>query len=360
MDFATYDIKNKIETGIRLTEDEVFWMFENFSLHELSFLSLRRKKEISGNYVFFNRNIHIEPTNYCIHHCTFCYFRANHPQDGYILSETEIIQRIKSVADQITEVHITGGIIPDLDLQYYKSLFRKIKKLFPHISIKALTAIELQYLSEKEKISLKDLLTELKDAGLNAIPGGGAELFDEKIRQDFFPEKLSAREWLNIHKTAHQLDIPSNATMLMGLGETIKERIHHLSLVRSLQDETHGFHAFIPLLFRSPEKKTRINIIEIMKTFAIARLFLDNIPHLKAYWPSLGIDTAQIALLYGADDLDGTIFTSTVIYQRTGSMKKTHLSLNDIVQLIKDAGFLAVERDTTYQIYKQCVIDLSV
>lgn len=347
-------LKEKICSGTRIDEAEALWMAEHFSLHELSTLALRRKKEVSGDYVFFNRNIHIEPTNYCIYNCSFCYFRARSHEDGYLLSMDEILKRIEEVADQITEVHITGGIIPELDLTFYETLFQKIHQHFPHITIKGLTAIELLFLSEKANLSLEEVLRRLKETGLKAIPGGGAELFDEKFRQKFFPEKPSADSWLYVHKTAHQLGIPSNATMLMGLGETMKERIYHMSMIRSLQDETHGFQAFIPLLFRSPGKHRLISVIDIMKTFAIARLYLDNIPHLKAYWPSLGIDVAQMTLLFGADDLDGTILTSTIIYERANSTKKPHLTLHDIMVLSQEAGFNGVERNTFYQIYRNC------
>jgi len=349
-------LENKILRHERITKDEALILWEKFPLHVLSHLAIERKKFHSGNFVFYNRNLHIEPTNYCIYDCKFCSFKAKSSKDGYFLSPEKILELIRSKAHEITEVHITGGVHPKLDVVFYENLFKAIKKEFPHITIKALTAVEIIAACKKNHVSIEEGLQRLKEAGLEAMPGGGAEIFNEEIRKKLYPTKPSHKDWLQVHETAHRLGIHSNATMLFGHVETISQRIEHLYLLRELQDKTRGFDAFIPLKFKNKNNDLswveESFIVEDLRFFAIARIFLDNFAHIKAYWPSLGIEETQISLLYGIDDVDGTINNSTTIYSRAGSNAPTTLSVESIQLLCSEAGFKAVERNTHYQIIK--------
>ncbi len=345
-------LAEKIISIQRIDEDEALQLFEQFDLPQLAILATHRKKQLSGDKVYYNRNIHIEPTNICVYNCKFCSYRANSENDGYILPTEKIIEKISAVADNITEVHITGGVHPEWGINFFADILKQIKNRFPHLHIKAFTAVEIAYMCNIDKLEITEGLNILKQAGLASLPGGGAEIFDESVRNKISPEKPSGQLWLNIHRIAHLNGLPSNATMLFGHIESRAQRIGHISALRSLQDETHGFNCFIPLKFRRKNNSMsdidETNIIEDLKTYAVARIFLDNIPHLKAYWPAVGRDFAQISLNYGVDDLDGTINDSTTIYTRAGSNENTNMSTAELKHLISTAGFIPIERDSLY------------
>lgn len=345
-------LSEKILSNQRISEEEALTLFNDFNLPQLALLATHRKEVISGKKVFYNRNIHIEPTNICVYNCRFCSYRANSEADSYIFPADKIIEKIAAVAGNITEVHITGGVHPDWGIYFFADLLKNIKTQFPHLHIKAFTAVEIAYMCNIDKLEIADGLRILKDAGLSSLPGGGAEIFDESIRETISPEKPSGQLWLDVHRTAHINGLPSNATMLFGHVESRAQRIAHMAALRALQDETHGFNCFIPLKFRRANNRmsdiAETPVVEDLKTYAIARILLDNIPHLKAYWPAVGRDFAQISLHFGVDDLDGTINDSTTIYTRAGSSENPDMTLSELQRLITEAGFQPVERDSVY------------
>lgn len=340
----------------RLSPADAIELWHDAPLAELGVAALRRKIELSGADVYYNRNIHIEPTNICAFRCSFCSYRREDGQEGAWYHTMEQIEQILAQHAQkpITEVHIVGGVHPNHDLDYYCKLIKLVKARLPHVAVKAYTAVELNYIIQKAGLTIEEGLKKLIDAGMAAIPGGGAEIFDEEVRSKICPAKCSATEWLNLHQAAHKLGITTNATMLYGHIETIEHRISHLAALRDLQDATGGFSAFIPLKFRTANNDlgqsiTETPIVEDMRMFAICRLFLDNFPHIKAYWPMLGIDATELALSFGADDIDGTIDDTTKIYSMAGSdVQRPALSPAQCRDLIISAGFNPVERDTFY------------
>jgi aminodeoxyfutalosine synthase len=287
--------------------------------------------------------------------CKFCsYRRRKGEKDAWDYSLDDMLALCrKYVGSGVTEVHLVGGVHPDRDLHFYGALLGEIKRILPDAHIKGFTAVELDYMIRKAGYSINDGLTALKQCGLDSIPGGGAEIFDEKIRRRICGGKAPSQVWLEIHETAHKVGLPSNATMLFGHVETYEHRIDHLERLRQLQDRTGGFNAFIPLKYKninnSMSEIGEISITEVMKNFAVCRLYLDNIPHLKSYWPMLGKNAAQMALTFGADDMDGTIDDSTKIYSMAGSEETAPaMSSQEISQLISAAGFVPVERDSLY------------
>ncbi len=356
-------LKKTVESvleGKRISSDDALLLAQNAELSLLSVLASQAKKRISGEAVFFNRNFHIEPTNICIYNCRFCSYHkpAGDPGswDFSVEEMLDIVRRYKE--SPVTEVHITGGVHPSHDIYYYADLIKAIKKLRPDISVKAYSAVELEYMIKKAGMSFAEGLKLLKDSGLDSIPGGGAEIFDESLRQKICNEKTDAKTYLAIHGSAHKLGIPSNATMLYGHSETWEQRIDHMLRLRDLQVITGGFNAFIPLKFRNENNSMsylpEVPVTEDMRNFAIARIFLDNIPHLKAYWPAIGRDAAVMSLAFGVDDLDGTIDDTTKIYSMAGAGDKNPaLATADLVAMIRSAGFLPVERDTHYKTVKE-------
>jgi len=348
-------IAEKVIRGERLTIEDGIALYHSNNLGVLGSLALYKKNQVSGNKVYFNRNFHIEPTNICTYACKFCsYRRKAGQQDAWDYSITEMVDICKKYTGKgITEVHIVGGVNPDKDLHFYGTLMQEVKKIFPDAHIKGFTAVELDYIIRKAGYSLEQGLQKLKEYGLNSIPGGGAEIFDPEVRKRICDEKASSDLWLTIHETAHNNGLPSNATMLYGHVETYEHRIDHLNKLRQLQDKTGGFNAFIPLKYKKENNSMgqigEINTMEVMKNFAVCRLFLDNIPHIKSYWPMLGKNTAQMALNFGADDMDGTIDDSTKIYSMAGSEETSpSMTTNEMNDLIVEAGFTAVERDSLY------------
>ena len=346
----------KILTRERISFDEGVLLFEKGSLSYLGSLANWVREQMHGNKTYFNRNFHIEPTNVCVFACKFCSYSRlyAHREEGWELSIDQMMDVVKSYDDKpITEVHIVGGVHPKMNLYFFEKLLRQIKQHRPSIHIKGFTAVELDYMFRKAKLSTEDGLTVLHKAGLDSLPGGGAEIFHPEIREQICADKVDADGWLNIHKTAHQLDMHSNATMLFGHIEEYWHRIDHMEKLRQLQDETHGFNTFIPLKFRNKNNDmsdvAESSVIEDMKMYAVARLYLDNFPHLKAYWPMLGRQNAQLSLSFGVNDLDGTIDDTTKIYSMAGSEEQTpYLTTSQLVLLIKQVRREPVERDTLY------------
>lgn len=348
-------ISDKIESEIRITPEEGLLLYTKAELPLLGLLSTMVRKRINGNFAYFNINFHIEPTNKCVYNCRFCsYHKPAADPESWEYSHDEMLDIVKGFDNKpVTEVHIVGGVHPSYDLHYYGSLIQKIKRYRPSLHIKAFSAIELDFMIRKAGMTLEKGLAELKNYGLDSIPGGGAEIFDEKIRNKICHEKTSSELWLTIHETAHKLGIPSNATILYGHLETYAHRIDHMERLRTLQDRTNGFNAFIPLKYKEANNSMsylgEVSIIEDLRNYAVSRIFLDNIPHLKAYWPMTGKDIAQLSLSFGVDDLDGTIDDTTRIYSMAGAEEKNPAMAREaICRLITEAGFEPAERDSLY------------
>jgi aminodeoxyfutalosine synthase len=349
-------VAEKVLNHQRITNGDGILLYEKGDPGWLGMLAdfIRTKKH--GAKAFFNRNFHIEPTNICVFNCRFCSYRRSPGEPGsWYLDMDKIMEIAGGYADKlVTEVHITGGVHPLHDIHYYGNMIRKIKEVLPGIHVKAFSAIELNYIIDKAGMTVDEGLALLKEYGLDSIPGGGAEIFANDIREIVCDEKSTATSWLNLHEVAHLLGIPSNATMLYGHIENYPHRIDHLEKLRSLQDKTHGFNAFIPLKYKSKNnrmsQKEETSCVEDMKNFAVSRIFLDNIAHIKAYWPMIGKDMAQLSLSFGVDDFDGTIFDSTKIYSMAGA-GDTNPSMNvdEVVTLIKKARRIPVERDSLYR-----------
>lgn len=352
-------VSEKIINGKRISEEDGILLFEKAELGLLGSLANMVRERKHGDKTFFNRNFHIEPTNICIYNCKFCsYVRKQGDEDAWEYSLDDVLRITESYKDkQVTEVHIVGGVHPRRDLHYYGEMISKIKQVIPSIHVKAFTAIELDFMIKKAKVSIKEGLSMLKEYGLDSIPGGGAEIFDPEIRKEVCFEKSTADMWLNIHRTAHQVGIPSNATILYGHIEKYKHRIDHMKRLRDLQDETGMFNTFIPLKFRKENNKLsyigEVTTIEDLKNYAVSRLFLDNFDHIKAYWPMIGKHTTQLSLSFGVDDVDGTIDDTTKIYSMAGVEDKSPtMSSQELADLILEVNRVPIERDTLYNIVK--------
>ena len=351
-------IAEKVIAGKRISFDDGVLLFEKAELGFVGALANHVKQKKSGDKVFFNRNFHVEPTNICVYTCSFCSYSRliKQKEEGWELSVDQILNTIKKWDDKpVTEVHITGGVIPKQDFKFYTDLFKKIKEHRPNLHIKALTPVEYHYILKKAKLSYEEGMKLFKEAGLDSMPGGGAEIFHPEIRDEIAGGKCSADEWLAIHETWHNLGMKSNATMLYGHVEKYWHRVDHLERLRTLQDKTGGFNAFIPLKFRNKDNQMshvpEVSVIEDLRNYAISRIYLDNFDHIKAYWAMIGRSTAQLALNFGSDDLDGTIDDTTKIYSMAGSEEKTPvLTTQQLVDLIKQAGLRPVERDTLYNV----------
>lgn len=348
-------ICDKILNNQRLSISEGLSLYNEADLGLLGYLANWKKESLFAKKVFYNKNFHIEPTNICVFRCKFCSYRRNAgDKEAWIHSINEIVKIVENYKDKpVTEVHIVGGVHPSWDLHYFGEMISAIKDVMPEIHIKAFSAIELDYMIQKSGMSLVEGINLLKSKGLNSVPGGGAEIFDEDIRKHICGEKSSGKRWIEIHKTAHQCGLTSNATILYGHIETYQHRLEHMEKIRQLQDETNGFNAFIPLKYRNLNNNLshigEVNTIEDLKNYAVSRLFIDNMPHLKAYWPMIGKETAQLALDFGVDDLDGTIDDSTKIYTMAGvKEKRNSMTIDEIKQLVTDSKREAIERDSVY------------
>lgn len=354
-------IAEKVFNNERITNEEALLLFEKGSSSFVGTLANYIREKKHGNNTYFNRNFHIEPTNVCVFSCAFCSYSRlyAHREEGWELSVDDMFNKVKAYDGKpITEVHIVGGVHPKMNLDFFITLLQKIKIHRPELHIKGFTAVELDYMFRKAKLSVQEGLQKLKNAGLDSLPGGGAEIFDADIREKICADKVDAEGWLHIHETAHRLGMHTNATMLYGHIESYEHRIDHMHRLRELQDRTHGFNTFIPLKFRNKENDMsdvqESTIIEDMRLYAIARIYLDNFPHLKAYWPMLGRANAQLSLSYGVNDLDGTIDDSTKIYSMAGSEEQNPtLSTEELVALIKQVHRKPIERDTLYNIVKE-------
>ena len=353
------NISKKIESKERITDEEALFLLEKAPLALLGSLANQIRERFHDDKTYFNKNIHIEPTNICVFDCKFCSYSRllREKEQGWEHSENEMLNMLNNAPKDITEVHIVGGVHPKMGLDFFANLIKKIKKLRPQIHVKAFTAVELEYICRKAKVSYKEGLQTLKDAGQDSLPGGGAEIFDEKVRKEICEDKCSSAQWLEIHEAAHSLGMPSNATMLYGHIEKHKHIIDHMSRLRNLQDKTGGFNTFIPLKFRNKNNQmSHINeasVIEDMRIYAIARIYLDNFKHLKAYWPMIGKESAQTLLAFGVNDIDGTIDDTTKIYSMAGAEDQNpKMTTEEIVHLIKQVKRQPIERDTLYNTIK--------
>jgi aminodeoxyfutalosine synthase len=355
-DKALEQTGEKIMSGERITPADGLLLFEKGSLSYLGMLANYVREKLHGDKTYFNRNFHIEPTNVCVFSCAFCAYSRlyAHREEGWELSTEQMMHIVKGYDNKpITEVHIVGGVHPKLNLAFFIDLMKQIKAHRPSLHIKGYTAVELDYMFRKAKVSAEEGMKLLHEAGLDSLPGGGAEIFHPDIRRQICADKVDADGWLNIHRTAHKMGMHSNATMLYGHIEKFEHRIDHMERLRQLQDETGGFNTFIPLKFRNKDNDmshiTESSVIEDMRLYAVARLYLDNFPHLKAYWPMLGRQNAQLTLSFGVNDLDGTIDDTTKIYSMAGSEEQTpSMSTAQLVTLIKQVKRQPVERDTLY------------
>ncbi|MCL2328770.1 MAG: aminofutalosine synthase MqnE [Bacteroidetes bacterium] len=349
-------IAYKILAGERISDADCLLLYEKAELGFLGMLADYVRTQKTGDVVYFNKNIHIEPSNICIHNCKFCsYSKPQGDPECWELSIDEMLEKITETDEyEITEVHIVGSVHPERGVDFYCELLSEIKKLRPEIQIKAFTAVEIDYMAQKANISFAEVFEKLKTAGLDTMPGGGAEILDDTLRQKICASKSNSATWLAIHQAAHESGIPTNATMLYGHVETFAQRVVHMSKLRDLQDKTRGFNAFIPLKYRKENNdlalETELPWTEDLRNFAIARLYFDNIDHIKAYWVMLGKELAQISLDFGVNDFDGTINDSTKIYSMAGAEEtKPTLTEREMIDLINNAGRDAVERDSLYE-----------
>lgn len=360
-------IAEKVKNQQRLTEEEGVLLFEKGELGFVGALAAHIANRLHGDKVYFNRNFHIEPTNVCMFTCNFCSYSRlyKHRDEGWELGIEQMLDIVRKYDGQpVTEVHIVGGVHPKMNLEFFCELLSRIKAHRPDLHLKGFTAVELDYMFRKAKLTVEEGMQRLKDAGLQSLPGGGAEIFHPEIREQICADKVDADGWLKIHETAHNLGMHSNATMLYGHIENYAHRIDHMSRLRALQDKTGGFNCFIPLKFRNKDNDmssiAEVSVIEDMRLYAIARIFMDNFRNLKAYWPMLGRQSAQLTLSFGVNDLDGTIDDTTKIYSMAGSEEQTPaLSTEELCDLITAVGKTPVERDTLYnelKVFEQATV----
>ncbi len=352
------DIYEKIQNSQRLSKEDGLRLFETSALPALGFLANIVRERFNGNNAYYIYNQHVNYSNICTNLCKFCAFgKENGHEKAYCMSIEEIADKIRQRLDEpIKEVHIVGGIHPELPYSYYIDMLKAIKEVRPEIHIQAFTCVEIAHIAQMGNKGLEETLEELVEAGLGSIPGGGAEVFSTRIRKRLCPEKLPGDKWIQVAKTAHKMGIKSNATMLYGHIETLEERIEHLMALREAQDDTGGFMCFIPLAFH-PKNTALDHVaptsgIDDIKNIAVSRLMLDNFPHIKAYWIMLGPKIAQLALSFGADDLDGTVLEEKITHM-AGAETSQAMSNRRIEHLIKGAGRHPVERDTLYNIVSE-------
>ena len=346
----------KVLSDERISFEDGVLLFERGSLAYLGALANYVREKKHGDKTYFNRNFHIEPTNVCVFSCKFCSYSRlyAHKEEGWELSIDQMLDIVKSYDGKpVTEVHIVGGVHPKMTLSFFLDLLKAIKAHRPELHIKGFTPVELDYMFRKAKVSTEEGMQLAHEAGLDSLPGGGAEIFHPEVRKEICEDKVDAEGWLHIHKVAHDLGMHSNATMLYGHIESFAHRIDHMDRLRKLQDETGGFNTFIPLKFRNKDNDmshiAESTTIEDMKVYAVARLYLDNFPHIKAYWPMLGRKNAQLTLSFGVNDIDGTIDDTTKIYSMAGSEEQSPtMNTEQLVTLIKQVKRQPVERDTLY------------
>jgi len=351
-------IGNKVIHNERISFEEGVYLFEKASLPYVGALANWKRESLHGDTTYFNKNFHIEPTNVCVFSCKFCSYSKlyAHKEEGWELTIDQMMDIVKSYDGKpVTEVHIVGGVHPKLTLEFFISLLKAIKAHRPELHIKGFTPVELDYMFRKANLSTEEGMKRAQEAGLDSIPGGGAEIFHPDIRNIICADKATGDEWLHIHRTAHNLGMHSNATLLYGHIEKAEHRIDHMERLRQLQDETKGFNTFIPLKFRNKDNDMHdvpeSTMANDLKMYAISRLYLDNFPHVKAYWPMLGREIAQLTLSYGVNDIDGTIDDTTKIYSMAGSEEQNPvMTTEELVRLIKQAHRKPVERGTLYNV----------
>ena len=353
-------IAQKVADNQRIDFEEGVFLFEHGSLSYVGTLANYVREKINGDNTYFNRNFHIEPTNLCVYDCKFCSYsrliKQRSDADAWAFSMDEMFDIVRKYDGQpVTEVHIVGGVLPQYDLAFYREFFQKIKRHRPELHIKALTPVEYHYIFKKAKLSYEEGMRQMKEAGLDSMPGGGAEIFDAEIREQIAADKCNAEQWLRIHEVWHELGMRSNATILYGHIEQFRHRIDHMERLRQLQDKTGGFQTFIPLKFRNQDNQMshipECSTVEDLRNYAISRIYLDNFDHIKTYWPMIGRTTAQLALAFGVDDLDGTIDDTTKIYSMAGSEEQHPvLTTQQLVDMIRRVGRRPIERDTLYNV----------
>ena len=351
-------IGQKIIQNERINFEDGVALFEKSSLPYVGALANWKRNELHGDITYFNRNFHIEPTNVCVFSCKFCSYSKlyAHKEEGWELTIDQMMDIVRSYDGKpVTEVHIVGGVHPKLTLAFFLDLMRAIKAHRPELHIKAFTPVELDYMFRKAKVSIQEGMRLAHEAGLDSLPGGGAEIFHPDVRTIICDDKVDANGWLEIHQTAHELGMHSNATLLYGHIEKYEHRVDHMERLRQLQDKTKGFNTFIPLKFRNKDNEmhdvSESTMLEDLKMYAISRLYLDNFPHVKAYWPMLGRQVAQLTLSYGVNDIDGTIDDTTKIYSMAGSEEQNPaMTTLELVRLIKQAKRTPIERGTLYNV----------
>ncbi|MFN8318757.1 MAG: aminofutalosine synthase MqnE [Saprospiraceae bacterium] len=351
-------IADKVLQGIRINNEDAITLYEKADLPLLGMLANHIRETKHGDNTYFNRNFHLEPTNICLYTCTFCSYSRliKKRSEGWEYTLEDMMDLVKSYDNQpVTEVHIVGGVLPQYDTKFYTSLFKAIKAHRPELHIKALTPVEYHYMFKKDKLTYEEGMAIMKEAGLDSMPGGGAEIFHPEIRDQIAGGKCSGDQWLQIHEIWHKLGGKSNATMLYGHIENYGHRVDHLDQLRQLQDKTNGFQTFIPLKFRNKDNEMshlpEVSLIEDLRNYAVSRIYLDNFDHIKAYWPMISRDIAQISLSYGVDDVDGTIDDTTKIYSMAGSEEQNPaMTTQQLVSLIKKVGRRPIERDTLYNV----------
>lgn len=348
----------KVQDGERITFDEGVYLYRHAELGYLGVLANFIRELKHGDHTYFNRNFHLEPTNLCVYDCKFCSYSRliKQKEEGWALSMEEMLDVVKKYdGEPVTEVHIVGGVLPQYDVAFYSELFTAIKKHRPELHVKALTPVEYHYIFKKAKISYAAGMKLMKEAGLESIPGGGAEIFHPEIREQIAKDKCTAEQWLAIHEEWHKLGMRSNATMLYGHIEKFEHRVDHMERLRQLQDKTGGFQTFIPLKFRNQHNQMsnlpEVSVIEDLRNYAIARIYMDNFDHIKAYWAMISRQTAQLSLNFGVDDIDGTLDDTTKIYSMAGAEEQNPaMSTQDLVSLIKQVKRKPIERDTLYNV----------
>jgi aminodeoxyfutalosine synthase len=350
------EIALKVKNGERISFDEGVYLYKNADLPYLGVLANYIREKKHGDKTYFNRNFHIEPTNLCVYDCKFCSYSVLIKQkaDGWEYTIEDMVNIVKKYdGEPVTEAHIVGGVLPQYDLAFYQNLFKAIKKHRPDLHVKALTPVEYHYIFKKAKIDYATGMALMKEAGLDSMPGGGAEIFHPEIRTQIAKDKCNADQWLQIHEEWHKLGMRSNATMLYGHIEEFWHRVDHMERLRDLQDKTGGFQTFIPLKFRNLDNQMsnvlESTVVEDLRNYAIARIYLDNFDHIKAYWAMISRSTAQLSLNFGVDDIDGTLDDTTKIYAMAGAEEQhPALSTRELVKLIKDVKRKPIERDTLY------------
>jgi aminodeoxyfutalosine synthase len=351
-------IAEKVLRGERITFDEGVLLYEEGELGYLGVLANYIREKRHGNKTYFNRNFHIEPTNLCVYDCKFCSYSRliKQKSEGWEYTMDEMMDIVKKYDNEpVTEVHIVGGVLPQYDVAFYSELFSKIKAHRPGLHVKALTPVEYHYIFKKAKIDYATGMKLMLDAGLESIPGGGAEIFHPEIREQIAKDKCTGDQWLAIHEEWHKLGARSNATMLYGHIEKYWHRVDHMERLRELQDRTGGFQTFIPLKFRNQDNQMshvpESTVVEDLRNYAIARIYLDNFDHIKAYWAMISRNTAQLSLNFGVDDIDGTLDDTTKIYSMAGAEEQhPGMSTKQLVELIKNVGREPIERDTLYNV----------